>query len=173
MEETKNDTKEKHSLWYHIKMYLIGMGVYLGISLVIGLFFIQHFRHFWISHNKAPLTEYTIKGTTDDLKTSHEIDSRGKSYTDETYTYYLKLDVNGKIYKVETGEDLYDRVNKEKPTHLDMEEAEFYYDSFMDKVFLGGYYSDAYYVFLGGFVVLFIILFVYLPISQRKVYFSD
>ena len=173
MEETKNSKEVKNSLWYHIKMYLIGVAVYCGISLVIGLFFIQHFRHFWISHNKAPLSEYTITGTDYDLETSSEIDNRGKSYTDETYTYYILLDINGKSYKVETNKKMYKRVYKEKPTHFDMSEAKFYYDSFRDKVFLGGYYSDAYYVFLLAFVVLFCILFIYIPIAYRKQYFSD
>ena len=173
MEGTSNSKEVKKSLWYHVKMYLLGLAVYCGIGVVIGLFFMQHFRHFWISHHEEPLSAYTITGTDYDLEVSRGIDEDGKSDNDETYTYYLLLDVNGKSYKVETRDELYDRVSEGKATHFDMDEAKFYYDNFRDQVFLGGYYSDAFYIFLIAFVSLFLVLFVYIPIAHRKVYFSD
>lgn len=173
MEEKNNSKKVKKSLWYHVKMYLIGFAVYCGIFVIVGLFFIQHFRHFWISHHEEPLTEYTITGRDYDLETSKEVDDDGKSYTDETYTYYLILDVKGKTYWVETDKDLYERVYKEKATHFDTDDEKFYYDSFKDKVFLGGYYSIEYYAFLLAFVIAFCIIFVYIPITRRKEFFAD
>ena len=167
MEETlKNETKS--SRWQDVKSYLQWLGIYLVISLIVGLFFIKHFRHFWISRHNAPLTEYVITDTDYDYEISRYKNDDGRTETDEDYTYFLLLKVDGKKYRVETSHKLYKRVDRESITHFDLDDERFYYDKFRDKVFLGGYYPDSFYIFIASFFVLFGILFVYLPIKFAK-----
>lgn len=167
MEETL--TKEKQSsCWKGVKSYLIGLGIYLAISLIVALFFIKYFRHLWISHHAEPLTEYIITDTDYDLEESTERDEDGEYVHHEDYTYYLLMDVKGKEYRVETSKKIYKRVDESGVTHFDTDDVRFFYDESREKVFLGGYYPDAFYIFLGAFVVLFVIIFVYLPIKFAK-----
>ena len=170
MEETKKDEK-KTTLWEDIKVYFLALGIYLAISLVIGLFFIKHFRHFWISHRNAPLTEYVITGYDYDLEESHEYDDDGERVDYEDWTYYVKLKVNDEnmkdTFKVEVDEDVFNRVYKDNATHLDEKEARFFYDGFRNKVFLGGHYSSAFIIFVLAFFGLFILLFIVFPYITR------
>ena len=167
MEETTK-RKKKDSRWNDVKLYMIGLGIYLGISLVVGLFLIKHFRHFWISHSKKPLTEYIITKADYDTEESREYDDDGDYVLHEYYTYYVLMDVKGKEYKVETSEKIYKRADQDKVTHFDTEEARFFYDGFRDQVFQGGYYPDYFYAFIVVFLLLFAIIFIVIPCSIRK-----
>lgn len=162
----------KRKRWSGKQEYLIFLGLYLLLGAIVALFMIPQFRHAWMSHRDAPLSEYTISGTDFDVDEYTVKNDEGETETKEDYTYFLKVDVTGREYLVETSYDLYQQIKNNPVSRFETTDdaPRFYYDKRKDQVFLGGYYPPRFHFFLWTFLAGFVLFFVVIPLwpSKRK-----
>lgn len=149
--------------------YFVFLGFYLLLGAIVALFMIPQFRHAWIGHHEQPLVEYTLTGTDFEVEEYTVRNDDGETEMKEDRTYFLKVDVAGKEYFVETDYDIYDQVRTDSISHFgtDGDAQPLFYDKRKDQVFLGGYYSPGFHFFLWTFFIGLVLFFVVIPLWSK------
>ncbi len=147
--------------------YFVFLGIYLLLGAIVALFMIPQFRHAWIAHHEQPLTEYTLTGADFEVDEYTVKNDDGETEMNEEYTYFLKLDVAGKEYLVETSDGIYYQVKNNSMSREEADALRFFYDKRKDQVILGGYYPPRFHFFLWTFFIGFVLFFVVIPLWSK------